>query len=203
MLSNLAAKLLDVVLHDLELTPGGPLTGGEPVHLRLEFGEAPVQRLDVLLRRLRGRLLDDQDLVAQRLDLVVSGGILLQRERQGKTGRSRGKRQHRDRGAHVGPHPKLALDLSDPGTKAVDALLGIGGAWGAGDAGDAGFPAVASRPLTSFAATPRPSAWTARNGRRGRRTGTTVPGRGSATSPSAGSSGRPCSTQASSPPARL
>ena len=49
-LETSAAQLLDVVLHHLELAPRGRLTVEMPVHLVLELGEAPLQRLDVLLR---------------------------------------------------------------------------------------------------------------------------------------------------------
>ena len=132
-LGDLAAQLLDVVLHHLELTPGGLLTGRDPVHLGLELGEAPVQRLDVLLRpperptagRLRsGRAATGCRRRWQRPASARASGQGQRRPPQAPAPRSRRPRRFAPRACGRPERPRREARRCAPGDRR--------GAWGAG-----------------------------------------------------------------------
>ena len=178
--------------------------------LGLERVEAVAERVEVVGGGLRGRFLHGAELGAQVVEVALGGRVLLELEREDDRHGGGSQGQHRGGGEGVGADPDLAVELGEPGAKAVDPLVGLGRVrrdsllFGGLRPRRGGRGSVAGGRLLGLlgeAWLPRRGrvARTRRRGRGFRRSG----GRPCATSPSSGSSTSPASTQAVMPPSRL
>ena len=177
---DLVAEVGDVVLDDRELSFGRALVGADALDLRLDFGQAVVDFSEVVLRRARCRARGLVDLVAEIRRARTSWRSRPARREPGRRRRCRRR----------APAPRRRA-------RARKRVWSLRSSW-----------ATQARTPSSFSFGSVESAASCGVFVVGRGGGGGVPasinmGLGPATSPSSGSSGRPCSAHAAMPPVML
>src|SRR4051794_35112326 len=99
------------------------LVGRDLVEPRLELGDAVLQRARLAPGGLLRRLLNLRDLRLDRRDVVLRRRVALELEREYYRHRARREAQHRDGAEHIRADADAAVELRQPGAKALDRAL--------------------------------------------------------------------------------